>query len=42
MGIIVYVIFVAFSRESGSAGIDMSTIQKVRFDTFIKTVPSIE
>lgn len=42
MGIIVYVIFIAFSRDSGSAGIDMSTIQKVRFDTFTKTALSTE
>lgn len=34
LGIIVLVIYVAFSRTSGSTGLDMSTIQKIRFDQY--------
>lgn len=36
MGIIVYVTTIAYSRRSGSTGMDMASIQKVRYETVIK------
>lgn len=32
LGIIVYVIFIAYGRRSGSTGLDMAAIQKMRFE----------
>lgn len=32
LGIIVYVIFTAYGRSSGSTGLDMAKIQKMRFE----------
>lgn len=36
IGIIVVVIFIAYSRRSGSTGMDMAAIQKVRYETVMK------
>jgi len=33
MGILTLVTIVAFLRKSGSTGLDMATIQKIRFDS---------
>ncbi len=33
MGILVYVIWIAYARHSGSTGLDMATIQKIRYDS---------
>ena len=33
IGIILYVIVVAYMRHSGSTGMDMATIQKIRYET---------
>ncbi|WP_042281517.1 hypothetical protein [Candidatus Protochlamydia sp. R18] len=32
-GLMIYVTYVAFTRLSGSAGLDMARIQKVRYDS---------
>ena len=32
LGILVYVIIIAYTRHSGSTGLDMATIQKMRYD----------
>ena len=34
--IIIYVIVVAYTRRSGSTGLDMAAIQKLRYETVIK------
>jgi hypothetical protein len=31
MGMLVYVTFIAYARDSGSAGLDMAKIQKTRY-----------
>lgn len=36
MGIIVYVITVAYMRHSGTTGMDMAAIQKMRYDAVLK------
>lgn len=36
MGIIIYVIAVAYMRHSGSTGMDMAAIQKMRYDAVQK------
>lgn len=32
LGILVYVVIIAFTRHSGSTGLDVATIQKIRYD----------
>jgi hypothetical protein len=32
LGVMVYVLAVAYTRRSGSAGLDMAAIQKIRYD----------
>ena len=32
LGIMLYVIVIAYTRHSGSTGLDMATIQKIRYD----------
>ncbi len=32
LGIILYVISIAYTRRSGFTGLDMATIQKIRYD----------
>ena len=36
MSILVYVVYVAFNRHSGSTGLDMASIQKTRFEAMGK------
>lgn len=36
MGIIVYVIVIAYTRHSGSTGLDMAAIQKLRYETVLR------
>jgi hypothetical protein len=38
LGFIIYVTAVAYTRHSGSTGLDMATIQKIRYDAL--TEPS--
>jgi hypothetical protein len=42
LGIILYVVIIAYTRESGSIGLNMATIQKMRYDTrnFTSSTPS--
>lgn len=32
IGIMIYATFIAYTRRSGSTGLDMMTIQKIRYD----------
>lgn len=32
LSILIYVVTIAFTRHSGSTGLDMATIQKIRYD----------
>lgn len=32
MGIMLYVVYIAFNRHSGSTGLDMASIQKMRYE----------
>lgn len=36
-GIMIYVIFIAFSRQSGSTGLDMGSIQQMRYAAQIRS-----
>ncbi|WP_068471395.1 hypothetical protein [Candidatus Protochlamydia phocaeensis] len=43
MGIMLYVVYIAFNRHSGSTGLDMATIQKTRYEAIpgpLSTPPS--
>ena len=43
LGIMIYVIGIAYTRHSGSTGLDMAKIQKIRYDALPqppKTYPS--
>jgi hypothetical protein len=41
-GIMIYVIVIAFTRQSGSTGLDMGSIQKMRYEAqqYSKILPS--
>jgi hypothetical protein len=42
MGIIITVIVIAYSRRSGTTGMDMAGIQKMRYETVLKdSTPSL-
>lgn len=32
-GIMIYVLFIAFTRQSGSTGLDMAGVQKMRYES---------
>ena len=36
LGILIYVTAVAFSRQSGSTGMDVATIQKIRYEAAVQ------
>ena len=36
LGILLYVCFIAYTRHSGSTGLDMAKIQKMRYDASIQ------
>jgi hypothetical protein len=36
LGIMAYVIVIAYSRRSGSTGLDMAAIQKLRYETVLQ------
>lgn len=43
VGIIIIVIVIAYSRRSGSTGMDMAGIQKMRYETVLKeSTPSLQ
>lgn len=39
-GIMLYVISIAYLRHSGSTGLDMATLQKIRYDSLPQHSPS--
>ncbi len=39
LGIIIYVIWIAYTRHSGSTDLDMAGIQKIRYDSYSHTPP---
>jgi hypothetical protein len=41
LGIMVYVICIAYMRHSGSTGLDMTAIQKMRYDAASAFTPSV-
>lgn len=36
LGIIIFVVIIAFARDSGSTGLDMAAIQKMRHDAVVQ------
>lgn len=40
LGILLYVVCVAFTRHSGSTGLDVATIQKIRYDALSQRTSS--
>ncbi|MFI0435502.1 MAG: hypothetical protein ACH350_07250 [Parachlamydiaceae bacterium] len=40
LGIMTYVVAISYTRRSGSAGVDIATIQKIRHDAFSSTPSS--
>lgn len=39
IGIMIYATFIAYTRRSGSTGLDMMTIQKIRYDAISRENP---
>lgn len=39
IGIMIYATFIAYTRRSGSTGLDMMTIQKIRYDALSREAP---
>jgi hypothetical protein len=40
LGILLYVVVIAYLRHSGSTGLDMATIQKIRYEALPSSLPS--
>lgn len=40
LSILLYVVIIAYTRHSGSTGLDVATIQKIRYDALPKHPPS--
>jgi hypothetical protein len=39
LGILLYVVIIAYMRHSGSTGLDMATIQKMRYEASPSSLP---